>query len=168
MHTLAHDLRYALRMMQRNPGVTAVAVLALALGIGANTAVFTVLNGVLLRPLPFPEADRLLLLSNAPPAGPFGAGVGVVESDYLDLRRVERSFEKPAMFASSQVSLTGAGEPVRLPSATVTPEFFTVLRVKPAIGRAFTPDEAQSPRVVLSDAIWRTRFQADPQILSKV
>ena len=71
MHTLAHDLRYALRLMQRNPGIIAVAVLALGLGIGANTAMFTVLNGVLLRPLPFPESDRLLVLSRTPATGPF-------------------------------------------------------------------------------------------------
>jgi predicted permease len=165
MHTIAHDLRYALRMMQRNPGVTAIAVLALGLGIGANTAVFTVLNGVLIRPLPFPESDRLILLSGAPTGGMFGSMLGVLDADYLEFQVRNQAFESVATFHGSQVSLTGAGEPVRLPSASVTSGFFDVLRVKPALGAGFqngAPDQ-----VMLGDAIWRSRFHADPKIVGK-
>ncbi|HEY2012072.1 MAG TPA: ABC transporter permease [Bryobacteraceae bacterium] len=168
MTGLAHDLRYALRMLGRNPAIAAIAILALGLGIGANTAVFTVLNGVLLRPLPFPEADRLLLFSNTPRGGPFGTVLGLTESDYLELRRNDHSFEPPAAFNGTQVSLTGVGEAVRLPAANVTPDLFTVLRVNPAMGRDFRPEEAQAAVVLLSDAIWRSRFHTDPHIVGQV
>src|SRR5215471_10620324 len=164
MHTLLHDLRYALRMMQRNPGVTAVAVLALGLGIGANTAVFTVLNSVLLRPLPFPESDRLMLVSHAPLRGPFGRGVGLVESEFLDFRR-NQSFEGVASYNPTQVSLTGVGEAARLQAANVTANFCDVLRVKPAIGRGF--EAGVEHEVLLGDALWRSRFRGDAKVLGR-
>jgi len=97
-------------MLRRNPGMMALAVLALGLGIGSNSAVFTVLNGVLLRPLPFPQPDDLLLLSDAPAAGPFGPSLGMVESEYLDLLADNRVFERIATFNQSQTTLTGVGE----------------------------------------------------------
>ena len=166
MHSLLLDLRYALRMMHRSPGLTAVAVLALGLGIGANTAMFTVLNGVL-PSASLPDADRLLLLSNAPETGLFGPMVGLVESDYLDLRKAEGMFDNVATFDATQATLTGIGEPLRLPAANVTPDFFTVLRVQPASGRGFRTEDARSAVVLLGDAIWRSRFQADPRILGR-
>src|SRR5690348_16267235 len=120
MHNFALDVRYALRMMQRNLGTAAVAVLALGLGIGANTAVFTILNGVLLRPLAFPQADRLVLFSYTPPPGPFGEILGMVEGQYLELRGHDRaSFEKPVMFGRGDVNVTGVGDGVRLPAASM-------------------------------------------------
>jgi predicted permease len=165
MHTLAHDLRYALRMIQRNPGLTAIALLALGLGIGANSAVFTVLNGVLIQPLPYPGSDRLMLISHAPTAGYFGPMLGVVEADYLEFRDRNKAFESVATFNGSQVSLTGAGEPVRLPSARVTSQFFDTLRVKPALGRGF---QLGAPnQVILGDVIWRSRFHSDPGVIGQ-
>jgi predicted permease len=165
MHTLTHDIRYALRMIQRNPGVTAIAVLALGLGIGANSAVFAVLNGVLFRSLPFPESDRLLLLSYAPKSGFFATLFGAVEGDFLEFRDRNQAFESVTTFNNTQVSLTGVGEPVRLPSANVTANFFDVLRVKPAIGSGFQPGVPN--QVGLGEAIWRTRFHADQGIVGK-
>ena len=134
MRTLLQDLRYAARTLSRSPGFTAVAIAALALGIGANTAVFTVVNGVLLRPLPFPDPARLLLLSNAPDRGPFGPGLGLAEENYLDFRRQDKLFDHLAVFTSRGVSLTGRGEPAHLPSGVVTSDFFTTLGVNAAMG----------------------------------
>jgi putative ABC transport system permease protein len=168
MHNFAVDVRYALRMMQRNPGTAAVAVLALGLGIGANTAVFTILNGVLLRPLAFPQADSLVLFSYTPPPGPFGEILGMVEGQYLELRGHDRaSFEKPVMFGRGDVNVTGVGDGVRLPAASVTPDFFSVIQVRPALGRDFRADEAQAPLVLLSDELWRGRFHGDSKVVGK-
>jgi len=170
MHNLIQDLRYAVRMLRRNPGFTVVAVLALALGIGANTAVFTVVNGVLLRPMPFPEPERLFLVSYALQHGPFENGPSMVDSDYLEFRRQDQVFERIAGFAGNSANLTGAGDPVRIPTANVTPDFFPVLRVDPAIGRAFLADEDQPGRdrvMLLSDKLWRNRFGGDSHILGR-
>ncbi len=170
MRGLIQDLRYAVRMMARNPGFTAAAILTLGLGIGANTAVFTVLNGVLLRSLPFPGADRLFLISNAPCDGPFGAMLGLAERDYLEFRKLNYNFQAVAAFNASKVSLTGSGEPVRLQSADVTSNFMTVLGINPTLGRSFTAEEehaGQSHVVLLGDGLWRSRFHADPNILGK-
>src|SRR6266851_2750695 len=144
MQNLIQDIRYAARMLHRNPGFTTVAVMALALGIGANTAVFTVVNGVLLRPMPFPEPDRLFLVSYALQHGPFENGPSMLDSDYLEFRRQDQVFERIASFAGNSANLTGAGDPVHIPIANVTPDFFPVLRVDPAIGRAFLADEGQA------------------------
>jgi putative ABC transport system permease protein len=152
-------------MMLRTPGITAIALIALGLGIGANTAVFTVLNSVLLRPLPYPESHRLMLLSHAPQGGFFGPMLGVVESDYLEFRDRNQAFEGIATFSGAQVSLTGAGEPVRLPAANVTSAFFDVLRIKPVIGPGF--HTGATDQVILGDAIWRSRFRSDSNIIGK-
>jgi putative ABC transport system permease protein len=167
---LIQDLRYALRMLRKNPGFTAVAVGTLALGIGANTAVFTVVNGVLLRPLPFPEPDRLFLISFAPQHGPFESGPTLTDSDYLEFRGEDRLFERTAWFAAAGTNLNGAGDPVRIRKANVTTDFFRVLRVDPALGRGFLGEEDQPGRdhvVVLSDELWRDRFGADSRVLGK-
>ena len=165
MLNFSHDLRYALRTMRRNPGVSAIAVLALGLGIGANTAVFTVLNGVLFRPLPFPEADRLLVLSNTPIRGSFRPALGVVESQYLSFERTQQGFEGIATFNPAKVTLTGAGEATRLACANVTASFFPVLRVRPVIGRSFR--EREEDAVLLSDRLWRSQFRGDSGIVGK-
>ena len=138
METLGQDLRYALRSLRKSRGFTAVAILAMALGIGANTAVFTVVNGVLLRPLPFPEPGRLFLISYKPQRGGFD-GPGLEDQHYLAFLRQNRAFERVATFGQDSVALTGAGSAVRVPAAMVTSSFFPVLRVNPAIGRAFSP-----------------------------
>jgi len=170
MHSLIQDIRYAARTLRRNAGFTTVAVVALALGIGANTAVFTVVNGVLLRPLPFPEPERLFLVSFAHQHGPFRSGPVLSDADYLQFREQDRFFERLASFTTVNASLTGAGDPVRLTGASVTPEFFRVLRVQPSMGRGFLPDEDQPGRdhvVILSGKLWRNRFGASSQILGR-
>jgi predicted permease len=166
IETIGRDLRYALRSLRKSPGFTVVAILTLALGFGANIAVFTVVNGVLFRPLPFPDPGRLFLISDQSKEGM----LGLFDRDYLEYRRHVQAFEQIATFNEDSVTLTGAGEAARLPTADVTSSFFSVLEVNPAMGRAFLPEEERhgSNRVVLlSDKIWRSRFGADPKILGK-
>jgi predicted permease len=166
IETIGRDLRYALRSLRKSPGFTVVAILTLALGFGANIAVFTVVNGVLFRPLPFPDPGRLFLISDQSKEGM----LGLFDRDYLEYRRHVQAFEQIATFNEDSVTLTGAGEAARLPTADVTSSFFSMLEVNPAMGRAFLPEEERygSNRVVLlSDKIWRSRFGADPKILGK-
>jgi predicted permease len=166
IETIGRDLRYALRSLRKSPGFTVVAILTLALGFGANIAVFTLVNGVLFRPLPFPDPGRLFLISYQSRAG----GLGLFDRDYLEYQRHVQAFEQLATFNEDSATLTGAGEAARLPTADVTSSFFSVLEVNPAMGRAFLPAEEKhgSNRVVLlSDRIWRSRFGADANILGK-
>jgi putative ABC transport system permease protein len=166
IETIGRDLRYALRSLRKSPGFTVVALLTLALGFGANIAVFTVVNGVLFRPLPFPDPGRLSLISYQSREG----GLGFFDRDYLEYQRHVQAFEQIATFNERSATLTGAGEAARLPTADVTSSFFSVLEVNPAMGRAFLPEEERhgSDRVVmLSDKTWRSRFGADPNILGK-
>ncbi|HEV2246196.1 MAG TPA: ABC transporter permease, partial [Terriglobia bacterium] len=169
---VVQDLRYGLRQLRRNPGFTFVAVLTLALGIGANTAVFTVVDGVLLRPMPFPEADRLFLISLTPRGGPFEWQPGVADRDYLAFLGQDRAFEQIASFSNSgtTASLTGAGDPVQIPVAYVTTSFFSTLRTNPSIGRGFLAGEGEPGNdgvAVLSNELWKERFGSDPEILGK-
>jgi putative ABC transport system permease protein len=166
MLNLIRDLRYALRSLRKSPGFTVVAILTLGLGFGANTAVFTIVNGVLLRPLPFHDPGRLFLISYQPRE----RGLGLFDKDYLEYQRHVQAFEQIATFNEGSGTLTGAGEAARLPTADVTSSFFSVLEVNAAMGRTFLPAEEKhgSNRVVLlSDKIWRSRFGADPNILGK-
>ncbi len=170
MEALLQDIRFAWRTLRGSPAFTAVAVLTLALGIGANTAVFTVVNGVLLRPLPFPEPERLFLISYLPRNNPFLAGPGLDDRDYLEFPRQDEVFEHIATSGSTPVTMTGAGDPVRVPAATVTPGFFPALGVNPAIGRWFLPEEDQPGRghvAVLSNKLWQSRFAADSHIFGQ-
>jgi putative ABC transport system permease protein len=157
----AADLRHGARLLRRSPGFAAVVVLTLALGIGANTAVFSVVNGVLLRPLPYAEPDRLVVVR---------AGMSTL-GEFLEVRGRVESFEQIATFSSHHhVSLTGEGEPERLASASVTPELFPLLGARPLLGRTFLPEEAEQGRgavVVLSHALWRQRFGGDPAVLGQ-
>jgi putative ABC transport system permease protein len=166
IETIGRDLRYALRSLRKSPGFTLVATLTLALGFGATIAVFTVVNGVLFRPLPFPDPGRLFLISYQSKE----AGMGLFDRDYLEYQRHVQAFEQIATFNEDSATLTGAGEAARLQTADVTSSFFSVLEVNPAIGRAFLPAEEKhgSNRVVLlSDKLWRNRFGADANILGK-
>ena len=170
LDALARDVRYAFRSLRRTPGFTAVAILVLALGIGANTAVFTIVNSVMLRPLPFPDPGRLFLISYQPRESPFVTGPGMADFDYLEFRQHQRQFESLAAYGSDQVTLTGAGEPVRLGGSQVTPNFLHVLRMNPALGRGFLPEEGAPGRnnvVLLSDKLWRARFAADPAAIGR-
>jgi predicted permease len=170
METLRRDLLYALRGLKNAPGFTTVAILTLALGFGANIAVFTVVRGVLLRPLPFPEPERLLSLSAQAREGSFVTAPGIFDRGYLAFQRQMRSFEQVATFGTDSVTLTGAGDAVRLPAAMVTASFFPVLEVHPALGRSFLPDEEKpgsGRTVVLSDILYRERFGANREIVGK-
>src|SRR5437762_1198954 len=111
---MINDIRFAIRTLYRQKGFAAIAIVALALGIGANTAVFTVLNGVLLRPLPFPDPSRLVVVSYRSVGGPFVFGPSMVDRDYVNFEKSNRSFESLAMYNGGSMTLTGAGEPVRL------------------------------------------------------
>jgi predicted permease len=170
IQTVGQDLRYALRSLRKSPGFTALAVLAMALGIGANTAVFTVVNGVLLRPLPLVQPERLFLISYELRLGPSSGRPTLSDHDYVEFQRRTRAFERVTAFVEGEVTMTGAGDAVRLPAGLVTSSFFPVLRVSPAMGRPFTSQEEErgSPGVaVLSEGLWRSRFAADPNILGK-
>jgi predicted permease len=170
METIGRDVRYALRSLRKSPGFTAVAMLTLALGFGANTAVFTVVNGVLLRPLPFPEPGRLLLISYQSKQGTIENEPGLYDKDYLEYQRQSEAFDKIATFNEDSANLTGSGEAARVPTALVTSSFFSVLQVNPAVGRTFLPEEERPGKnrvAVLSDKMWRSRFDADPNILGK-
>lgn len=171
LQDLMQDASYSVRTLTKTPGFTAVAALVLALGIGANTAVFTVVNGVLLRPLPYPEPERLFLISNLPKDLIFNPGPIMVDSDYLEFRRYNHSFESLATVANSEgskVTLTKHGDPVVLNASNVGPDFLRVLRVQPAMGRGFLP-EGQTDRnaVLLSHQLWMNRFDGDPKIVGK-
>jgi predicted permease len=169
LEDLLQDVCYAFRILAKAPGFTVVAALVLALGIGANTAVFTVVNGVLLQPLPFSEPSRLFLISAMPKNNPFIApGPYMSDRDYLRFRRQDHAFESTATFGKEPVTLTGAGDPAVMNALAVTPDFFKVLGVRPALGRAFLPKGQVDTNVtLLSDRLWHGRFGGDPTIVGK-
>ena len=169
MQAFRQDIRYALRLLLKQPGMTTLAVVTLALGIGANTAIFSAVNAVLLRPLPYPDADRVVMIWEKR-AREAVLDAPVAPADFVDWEKRQASFEAIAGMSTSAVDLTGAGEPVRLFAGVVSPAFFDVLGVKPALGRTFRPDEAvfgQHRVVILGDRIWRQRFGADPTIVGR-
>ncbi|HUQ81088.1 MAG TPA: ABC transporter permease [Gemmatimonadaceae bacterium] len=164
---LSQDLRYALRALVRWPGFTAVVVLTLALGIGANAAIFSVVNAVLLRPLPYADPQRLVFLLGTPTDGD-SAKVGSASSypDYADFRTRSRSFSQLAAFSTRQTTVTGKSfEPSIVSGTPVTANLFSMLGVAPAMGRGFAPDEDKpgaAPVVIVSDQFWRQRLGANP------
>ena len=164
------DLRYGLRMLVKNPGFAFVAVLTLALGIGANTAIFSIVNAVLLQPLPFSEPDRLVWVWGNIRNG--GRSASVSPLDYLDYRSQNTSFEHFAATFSipAPFNLTGSGEPERLQGAVATGNFFQALGVNPALGRTFLLENEEPGRdqvVVLSHRLWKQRFAGDPALIGK-
>jgi predicted permease len=163
------DACYAVRTLTKTPGFTAVAAMVLALGIGANTAVFTIVNTVLLQPLPFSEPNRLFLISYMPKDNPFIVpGHKMSDRDYLEFHHQDQVFESIATFGKESVTLTGAGDSVVVNALTVTRDFLGVLRVHPAIGHGFLPGGQADPKVVLlSDQLWHSRFGGDPTIVGK-
>lgn len=170
IETIGRDLHFALRSLHKSRGFTIVAILTLALGFGANTAVFTVVNGVLLRPLPFPEPGRLFLISYQSKQGMFENQPGLYDREYLEYQRHNQAFEQIATFNEDSVTLTGAGDAARIPTAMVTSSFFPVLEVSPAMGRTFLPEEERQGNnrvALLSDKIWRNRFGANPNIVGR-
>ncbi len=169
--TCIQDLRYAFRQMARAPGFTAIAVLTLALGLGATTAMFSIVNGVLLRPLNFRDPGRLFLARTLPPVQSKVTGEFPVNARHFhEWRSHCRSCEDVSLVRFDQVTLVGAGEPVELPTYTVSYNFFRSLGVHPAIGRDFAAEEelpGRAGEVILTDALWRSRFAADPSILGR-
>lgn len=155
---LRQDLRHALRGLRRAPAFAAVAIATLALGIGANTAVFSVVDAVVLRPLPFSRPDRVTFVS--------GSTLG----EFVRLRELSRSWSDLAAYRAASINLSGGGEAERLDGAITTPNLFSILGVPAARGRAFVGDETETGRlaaVVLSDGLWRRRFGADPSIVGR-
>ncbi len=167
MKALLQDLRYGLRMLAKNPGFTAVAVLTLALGIGANTAIFSVVNGVLLNPLPFSDPDRLVALYSRTPDSPRWS---ISYPNFLDWVRDNRSFSDLAAYRAYDFNLTGMGEPERVPAEMVSASFLPLLGVKTVIGRTFRPVEDQlggATVVVISGGFWKRRFGSSPDVLGQ-
>ena len=170
VNELLQDLQYAARTLRRAPAFTTAAILTLTLGIGTTVAMFSVVNGVLMRPLPFPEPERLHLLSLSP-RSILMRHPGMVDQTFAAYRGVDRAFQNLAAFTTYNGNLTGAGDPVVIPVGQVTTEFFDALAVKPAMGRTFLPDDGQDGResiVVMSDSLWRGRFGSDPAIIGKL
>jgi putative ABC transport system permease protein len=171
LDTLAQDVRYAARLLARTPGFTVVAVLILALGIGANTSIFSVVSAVLLKPLPFAESDRLVSLWEEASAGGFAGHSTVSPANYADWKTRSRSFEDMALYNGLQeYNLTGDGEPEHIGAIVATANLFSVLRLTPLLGRTFTADDegaSATPVVVLSRTLWVRRFGADPGIVGR-
>src|ERR1700758_3631944 len=166
---LLQDLKYTVRTLTRDLGFTIVAVLILALGIGANIAVFSVVNTLLLRPLPFPNSQQLVWI--APPPSGCGLSCATYSADaYEEFRAQSRAYQDvtgyEAFTTPDNMRLTGRGEPQPATGIEVIGNFFQVLGVQPIMGRLFTPDEARgtSPVAILTNAYWRRQFNADPAI----
>ncbi|HEV8419351.1 MAG TPA: ABC transporter permease, partial [Candidatus Udaeobacter sp.] len=176
MEGVVRDLRYAVRMFFKNRGFTAVAVTALALGIGANTAIFSLVNGVLLRPLPFPNSDRIIYFDGKNPA----AGITDSNISYLDFTDWSQRtdlFASTAAYWIGNADLSGDGaEPEAVPRAGVTTGFFSVLGVQPVLGRAILPEDdkpasfsgGRGTVAIISHGLWKRRFGSDPAIIGRV
>jgi putative ABC transport system permease protein len=160
------DIRYALRMLRKSPGFAAVAILTLALGIGANTAIFSVVNAVVLQPLPFPHSDQLVDITEQTSQGPDSASY----LNFLDWQRDAHSFSSMGAYTEDDLTLTGRGEPTIIPAAVVSSGFFSTLDAAPLLGRTLEPqdDVKGAPRVaVIGEGLWRERFATDPHIVGK-
>lgn len=167
MTTLLQDLRFGLRVLLKAPGFTAVAVLTLALGIGANSAMFSIVNGVLLRGLPFPEPERLVKVYTSGTQFP---RMSTSYPNFLDWAQRQRSFELFAAYRTDSFNLTGQGQPERVHLAMVSASFFDLLGLTPVVGRTFTQAEDTrngSPVVVLATPYWKERFGGDPHVIGR-
>src|SRR5262249_15710962 len=167
MQTLLQDLRYGARMLLKKPGFTLIAVLTLALGIGANTAIFSVVHALLLRPLPYRDSDRLVLLSDKPRQGRRST---ISYPNYSDWRERAQSFEAMASVRGESFNLTGVDRPMQLRGRTVNWNFFQWLGVRPQIGRLFVEADGRygAARTVLpSNGVWRERFGGDANAIGK-
>ncbi len=163
MQTLLQDLRFGARMLLKNPGFTLIAALTLALGIGANTAIFSVVNAVLLRPLPYPEPDRLVFIYNTKLKM-------LMEGEFLRLRDQARSLESVSLYTSTTYTLTGMGEPERVSSGTASGELFNVLGASMKLGRTFKLEEEPVEKdnvVILSHGFWQRKFASNPGVLGQ-
>src|SRR6185369_8827683 len=163
------DLRYALRMLYKNRSFTIVALIVLTLGIGANSAIFSFVNAILLRSLPYSNADRLVRIYSTSP----GKEVRTFTTsypDFVDWKNNNQVFDDMAAWARGSATLTGTDNPERFDTALVTPGFFNVLGVTPQLGRVFTSEDdkpGSNQVVVLSNGVWQNRFGADPNVTGK-
>ena len=172
METLLHDLRFGFRMLRKAPGFTLVAVVVLALGIGANTAIFSVVNAVLLRPLPFQDSDRLVQVLARSAAQELSGHDPVLgfSRELSGLGKTESCVREHGHLRIPELQYDGHGEPESVSAIGVSPEFFHVLRIQPILGRVFLPEENQNGRgkvAVLSQAFWQTHFASDPNIVGR-
>ena len=172
MRNWVADFRFGLRVLLRSPGFTLAAVAVLALGIGANSAIFSIVNAVLLRPLPYRDSSRIMQIWHTPPAKSFpGMSIfSISPANYLDWQKQNRSFEHMAAYGFVSFNFGGGDRVEALQGAKVEPDFFTVLRVRPSLGRTFTPEENQPGQnrvVLLGDNLWRQHFGADPGIVGR-
>ncbi len=169
MRTLLADIRYGMRMIARSPGFAAIAILTLALGIGANTALFSVVSGVLLNPLPYPSSrGRLVAVYSRSKDFPHSS---ISYPNFLDWVRYQRSLSSLAAFRQEDYNLTGMGEPERVEAEMVSASFFSVLGVNPAAGRLLHPQEDQAgaqPVALISGGFWKRKFGSSPRALGKM
>ena len=168
MDKFLQDLKYGIRMLAKSPGFTAIAILTLALGIGANTAIFSVVNAELLRPLPFRDATRLVSVASTN-SRTHAAAASLSYPDFLDLRAQNQVFENMAAYTDGSFTLTGIDQPAHIVGSSVTASLFDVLGVTPELGRTFLPDEDQPHRhsVILSHELWTSRFASDPHVIGR-
>ena len=170
MSGLAQDVRFALRQLRKNPRFTLIAALTLALGIGASTAIFSVVNTVLLHPLPYRDPERLVLVTESLPAMSSGE-IGVSAAEYIDYRDRNHSFSQVASYESAGFNLTGEGRPLRVNAAAVSASAFPLLGVSPELGHVFTEEDARygsSHLVLLSHSLWQTQYAGDRNIVGKL
>jgi putative ABC transport system permease protein len=168
MTGLAQDLRYALRQLRKSPGFTTVAVITLALGIGANTAIFSVVNAVLLRPLRYPNPDQLVMLWEQNPHR--GWFENIISGDnFLDWKKQNQVFAGMAAFESGSFNITGNHQAEEIAAEKVSANLFSVLGVQPMRGRLFLPEENRQDKaaVVLSYGLWQQRYGGDPSLVGK-
>ena len=169
LETLVQDLHYGLRILRKSPGFTLVAVLTLALGIGATTAIFSVVDVILLRPLPYPEPDRLMMVYQDTPQAGVKSG-GLSYPNFQDWQRAARNFEEMVAMRTSQFALSGAGEATNVIAGAVTAGYFSMFRVTPILGRTFERRDdvpGEEGVAVLSERLWRSQFGSDPSIVGK-
>lgn len=172
MRNLLSDFRFSLRLLRRNPGFSAAAIVVLALGIGANTAIFSVVNAVLLRPLPFDDPSRIMQIWHVPPPKSFPGltRFSVSPANYLDWHSQSSSFEQMAAYGGRSFTVGGSDRPEAIQAGTVASDFFPLFRVQPLLGRTFTPDEdrpGQGHVVILGYDLWRDHFASDRNIVGR-
>ncbi|HEY6332446.1 MAG TPA: ABC transporter permease, partial [Blastocatellia bacterium] len=166
---ILNDIRYAARALRKSPAFASVAILTLALGIGANTTIFSVVYSVLLKPLPYSHPDRLVWVSGTN----HDKGIneeGLAPADFIDLKSGNHSFEEMSIVSGFMPTVLGLGEPERIMGGHVSANFFSVLGAKPALGRTFLPDDDQAGKrdvTVLAYSLWKTRLGGNPQALGK-
>src|SRR6185312_5328934 len=166
MHSFLQDLRFGARMLRKNPGFTLAAIITLALGIGANTAIFTVTSALLLRPFPYSDPQQLVSIDVKDQTTDRGINL----NRYELVRDRNQSFQSIAVWANDDFNLTGHGEPLQVPVARVSSNFFPLLGVQPQLGRNFTEEEGRpegKPVVMLSNQLWRTRFGSDKNVIGQ-